>query len=931
MGYAIPLYSRSRVVSLRRVLLGLLAILILTASGVGYYTEWLWFESLGYPQVFLTMLLTGLALFLLGSFAFSTLLWLNLAIARRQARLDFQSIYGVGPLRGSAFLDEPLTDGDSTARQLSAVMPLAVGLCTLVLGIAAAGNWLPVLRFVHQRYFGVNDPLFGRDVAFYVFSLPLVRFLEGWLIAALALVTMGTLAVYVVMLRGVPILGRDWLLGRGWWGVKRHLLGLLSCFLIILAVHHLLDLVELVHSTRTVTYGAGHADVYAQIPAQWLVFGLALTATVLILASMVRRSLRPVLVGLVVWAMAAVLIGGLYPTLVQIFQVRPNELARQRPFIERNITATLRAYGLDDVEEKLFPAEEVVTPADVRANPETISNLRLWDPRALLPTYNQLQSIRLYYEFSDVDVDRYWVNGEYRQITLGVRELVQSKLPAQARTWVNQKLMFTHGFGATANPVNAVGPEGQPVFFAQDVPPVGDIPIQRPEVYFGERDRPNDYVVVGTATPEFDYPLGDHNAQTAFHGSGGVELSSTWRRLLYAWQFHDLNLLLNTDMQPESRLLYRRNVRDRVSAIAPFLHLDSDPYIVITEGRLVWVLDAYTLTSGYPYAQPHSGTLFGQEFNYIRNSVQVTVDAYDGRTTFYMVDPTDSLVQTYASIFPDMFVPIDTMPEDLRRHLRYPEDLFTIQAEMYLTYHMQDPTVFYNREDLWSVPFERFGDERERVQPYYTIMRLPNERDAEFLLMLPMAPANRDNMIAWLAGRSDGKHYGKLLVYKYPKDKLIYGPLQVETRIDQDPVISAQFSLWNQRGSRVIRGNLLVIPVGNSNLYLEPVYLQAEQSPLPELQRIVLATGNRIAMEPTLSGALARLFGADSIAARTPELPDDSLGSTALSAEAAAMTRAVREHLNQAREAQRADDWARYGVELRALEEALRALEKLAE
>jgi uncharacterized membrane protein (UPF0182 family) len=455
------------------------------------------------------------------------------------------------------------------------------------------------------------------------------------------------------------------------------------------------------------------------------------------------------------------------------------------------------------------------------------------------------------------------------------------------------------------------------------------VPLQRPEVYYGGRDQPDDYVVVRTATPEFDYPRGDDNALVTYQGHSGVELSPPWRRLAYAWQFHDVNLLLNTDLRPDSELLYRRNVRDRVRTIAPFLQLDADPYIVVSEGRLVWLLDAYTVTDRYPYAQPYPRAALGQRFNYIRNSVKVAVDAYDGHTTFYVVDPTDPLVQTYAAIFPDLFAPIDAMPADLRAHLRYPEDLFRIQAEMYLTYHMQNPTVLYNREDLWSVPFERFGESRQPVEPYYTIMRLPNERQAEFLLMLPLAPANRDNMIAWLAGRSDGPHYGKLLVYKYPKDKLIYGPLQVETRIDQDPTISAQFSLWNQRGSRVIRGNLLVVPVGSANLYLEPVYLQAEQGPLPELQRIVVATGNRIAMEPTLEAALTKLFGGEPAAGRATALPDSATGPAAGEPAVAAAARSAREHFEQAREAQRVDDWARYGEELRALDAALRQLEEL--
>jgi uncharacterized membrane protein (UPF0182 family) len=922
-------------------LLGGLAALFLVSLGVSYYTDWLWFESLGYEHVFITILITRVALFLVAALLFSLLLRLNLALARRQAHWDSSSrVFSKALLGGSSAQSngqpygmlsaEPSSYAVDSARLLEVIIPVAGGVGALVLGLAAAGNWLTALRFAHARPFGLTDPLFGQDVALYVFSLPFLRFLEGWLLAALFLVTLGTLAVYAALLLGELSLEPALLLGPGWWSVKRHLLGLLGCFLVLLAVHHLLDLVELVHSTRNVTSGAGYADVHAQLPAQWLLFGFALAAAALCVVSIARRSLRPVLLGLAGWLAGAVLAGGVFPTLVQTFLVRPNELVRQRPYIERNIAATLRAYGLDQVVEEFFPAEQAVTLAEARANPQTINNLRLWDPRALLPTYNQLQSIRLYYEFTDVDVDRYWVNGEYRQVMLGVRELVQSKLPPQAKTWVNQKLMYTHGYGAATNPVNAVGAEGQPQFYTRDIPPIGALPIQRPEVYFGERDQPDSYVVVHTAAPEFDYPLGDHNAQTTFQGSAGVELDPAWRRLLYAWQFRDLNMLLNTDLRLDSRLLYRRNVRDRVTTIAPFLQLDADPYIVVADGRLVWLLDAYTLTSHYPYAQPYQRARLGQGFNYIRNSVKVTVDAYDGRTTFYVVDPTDPLVQTYAAIFPSLFVPIEAMPADLRAHLRYPEDLFTIQAEMYLTYHMQDPTVFYNREDIWSVPLERFGEERQPVEPYYTIMRLPNEPDAEFLLMLPLAPANRDNMIAWLAGRSDGQNYGRLLVYKYPKDKLIYGPLQVETRIDQDPAISAQFSLWNQRGSRVIRGNLLVIPVGSSNLYLEPVYLQSEQSPLPELQRVVVATGNRIAMEPTLEAALAKLFASEPASTGAVGRPESSTGTAALSPAAAALARTAREHLDRAREAQRSEDWARYGQELRALDETLRELEKLA-
>jgi uncharacterized membrane protein (UPF0182 family) len=909
------------------VLAGLLLIAPLL---VGWYTDWLWFDSLGYGPVYTTMLFTQLALFLVVVAVFGAGLVLNVKLAHRLAgRAGSPPVYDDGFWVDLLRVTQHSGDRADFLRVVNIAVLGAGAFFALVLGLAAATNWATVLRFVHARPFGAADPLFGQDVALYVFTLPLLRFLEGWLMAALLLVALVTLAVYAANLAGELGLDPAGLPDRVGRGARAHLLLLLAGFLLLLAAHHLLDLAELVHSTRSVTYGAGYTDVHAQRPAQWALCALALTAAALSVTTIFTRSYRPVLLGLGAWVVGAVVLGSLVPSAVQTFQVRPNELARQAPYIERNIAGTRQSYGLDHVEEQAFPAEEAVTAAEVRANPETINNLRLWDPRALLPTYNQLQSIRLYYDFADVDVDRYWVGDQYRQVMLGVRELVQSKLPPQAQTWVNERLMYTHGYGVTMNPVNAVGPEGQPQFFIKNVPPTGQIPVQRPEVYYGERERPGDYVVVRTATPEFDYPLGDDNAQATYQAQSGVELNPPWRRLLYALQFHDVNLLLNTDLRPDSQLLYRRNVRDRVATLASYLRLDADPYLVVTEGRLVWLLDAYTVSDRYPYAQPYPRAEPGQPLNYIRNSVKVAVDAYDGRTTFYVVDPTDPLVQTYAAIFPDLYAPLDAMPPDLRAHLRYPEDLFRIQAEMYLTYHMQNPTVFYNREDLWSVPFERFGDSRQAVEPYYTIMRLPEQPQEEFLLMLPVAPANRDNMIAWLAGRSDGANYGKLLVYKYPKDKLIYGPLQVETRIDQDPTISAQFTLWNQSGSRVIRGNLLVIPVGRSNLYLEPVYLQSEHGPLPELQRVVVATGARIAMEPTLDAALARLFGGEPAMPSAATAPDRAAGPAALSPTAAAAARAAREHFDQAREAQRTDDWARYGEELRALDAALRQLEEL--
>jgi hypothetical protein len=919
-------------------------VLVVTGVAVGVYTDWLWFDSLGYTRVYATTLVAQLGLFLAGAGLFAALFAGNVALARRLARREQwraqQAEEGLWAYLHR--LTAQLGARRGSVRAVNAVILAAGGLCAVLLGLNAASAWLLVLRWLHARPFGVTDPLFGQDVAVYVFALPLLRFLHGWLTSALLLTVGGTLAAYVVVLVHELHLELEQVLRRVGSAARVHWLVLVAALLLLLAADALLDLYELVHHQRGVVAGATYTDVHAQVPAQWALFGLALLAAVLALVTSLRRDYRLLLFGVGGWAVAAVLLGNLYPSVVQQFEVRPNELAKELPYIDANIQATLRAYGLQDVREVFFPAADEVSPAEIRANPQTIQNIRLWDHRPLLATYNQVQSIRPYYVFRDVDVDRYVIQGQYRQVMLGVRELAPQNLPRQAQTWVNQRLVYTHGYGVAMSPVAEVGPEGLPVFYLKDVPPSGELPIARPEVYYGESDprAPTGYVVVRTAMPEFDYPLGDNNVQAFYQERSGVLLDSPLRRLAYAWQFQDGNLLLNTDLRPDSQLLYRRDIRERVTTLAPFLRLDSDPYIVIADGRLVWLFDAYTWTDRYPYAQPFpAGDTYAQRlppndprrrFNYIRNSVKITVDAYNGATTFYVADPTDPLVQTYQAIFPELFQPLDAMPASLRAHLRYPEDLFRIQAVMLLTYHMQNPVVFYNREDVWSVPHERFGDNRQPVEPYYTLMRLPDGAREEFVLMLPLAPANRENLIAWLAARNDPPHYGSLLVYKYPKDKLVYGPFQIETRIDQDPTIAAQLTLWNQSGSRVIRGNLLVIPVGNSNLYVEPIYLQAAQSPLPELKRVVVATGNRIAMEPTLDAALARLFGTPA-ASPPASTGAPSAPGAALSPAAAELARQAQQRFQRAQEALRAGEWARYGEELRALEADLQRLVELAE
>lgn len=937
--------ARPAVGWVRAGLFGALVLMaLLAAVTVGNYTDWLWFDSLGYTGAFVTMLVAQLVAFLVGFVVFATLFLTNVLLARRLARREQRQPHHAdeGLWAYLNRLSAQLGEHRGPPRAANAAILALGGLFAVLLGLTAANNWLPILRFLHARPFGTSDPLFGHDVSFYVFTLPFLRFVHGWLVSALLLATVATLTVYVVVLVYELNLELDRLLYRLSGPIRAHLLVLLAAFLVLLALHHQLDLYELVHSQRGVTAGASYADVYAQVPAQWALTALALLAAVLALASIATRSYRLLLLGLGGWVLGTLVGGTLYPIAVQQIEVRPNELARETPFIDANIQATLRAYGLSEVREVFFPAEDAVSAADVRANSQTVNNIRLWDHRPLLATYNQLQSIRSYYGFRDVDIDRYVVGGQYRQVMLGVRELLSGRLPAQAQTWVNQRLVYTHGYGVAMNPVTEVGPEGLPAFFIKDVPPSGEIPITRPEVYYGEGDprAGSGYVVVRTATPEFDYPLGDNNVQAYYAERSGVTLDSPLRRLAYAWQLRDANLLLNTDLRPESQLLYRRDVRERVATLAPFLRLDGDPYIVVVEGRLVWLLDAYTTTNRYPYAQPFpTNDTYAQpfapgdprrRFNYIRNSIKISVDAYNGATTFYVADPTDPLIQTYQAIFPELFRPLDAMPADLRAHMRYPEDLFRIQSIMYLTYHMQNSTVFYNREDTWSVPFERFGDERQQVAPYYTLMRLPDGTREEFLLMLPLAPGGRENMIAWLAARNDAPNYGQLVIYKYPKDKLVYGPLQVETRIDQDPAIASQLTLWNQSGSRVIRGNLLVIPIGNSNLYVEPIYLQAAQGPLPELKRVVVATGNRIAMEPTLEAALARLFdGQPPPAASAATAAPGAAAAPTLSPAAGDAARRAQERFQRAQDAQRTGDWSRYGEELRALEAELRRLVEL--
>jgi len=867
----------------------------------GIYTEWLWFGSLGFSSVYTTILTTRVWLFFAGALVFLALLIPNLFLARRLSPISGDTVFiGEGLVVVRRVLDTGI---------LGVVIFLGI-----IFGMVASSQWETILRFSHATNFGVSEPLLGRDVAFYVFNLPFYHFLQGWLMWAVVITLIFTAVIY-----GLNLGFRRSAFTTA---IKGHLSVLGAVIFFLIGWSYRLNIFDLVFSDRGVIFGAGYTDVHAQWLAWKIIVVISVICGLLLLVSIFRPWRHWLLTSIGLWIVSVIIFGSIYPAIIQRFQVEPSELARERPYIERNIQATRLAFGLDKIEEMDIPVELAPSQQDIANNSATMNNIRLWDHRPLKDTYNQIQSIRLYYDFADVDVDRYTIDGSYRQVMLAARELSPERLPSEAQTWVNRCLQFTHGYGVALSPVNEVSKQGLPNLWVKDVPPIGKIEIERPEIYYGERT--DKYVIVGTNVEEFDYPKGDTNVYTKYAGESGIRLDSFIRKLAFAWELGDINIIISGELTPESRLLYRRNIQQRVQHIAPFLKLDRDPYIVIDDGKLFWVQDAYTVSARYPYSQPASGGI-----NYVRNSVKVVTSAYDGSVTFYLIDPEDALVNTYAAIFPALFTPIEEMPASLRAHLRYPQDLFQIQFSMYQTYHMEDPRVFYNKEDLWTIPLETYADAEQAMEPYYIIMRLPGEEREEFLLMLPFTPPQKDNMITWLAARSDGDKYGKLIAYNFPKDKLIYGPRQIEARIDQDPAISEQLTLWGQEGSQVIRGNLLVIPIEDSLLYVEAIYLQAERGRLPELKRVIVASGDRIAMEPTLAQSLSAVYAG--LPPAEPVVTIPSLPSEVpLPAEISQLANLAQEHYTKAQEYLKAGDWTGWGEELKKMEQALNQLVELA-
>lgn len=770
--------------------------------------------------------------------------------------------------------------------------------------------WEQALLFLGSVPAGVADPIFGRDLSFFLFQYPFLDAMNTLVRSLFVIAAILTAAVY--FLRGGIALQGKYLSADPF--MKRHLGILASLFLLSLSVSFVLDRFGLLLTEHGVLYGASYTDVHVRLLMLTVMAVLAVVAAVAVTLFATRRSLLIPLIALV--ALAGVYVLGLkvLPSAIQSFQVSPNESVLELPYIADHIKFTRFGYDLENIELQPFAANKQLAFADIRKNLSTIRNIRLWDEEPLLKTYSQLQQIRTYYHFSDVDNDRYRVNDTYMQVMLSPRELSYADLPN--KSWINERLVFTHGFGLALGPVSGITKEGLPEFYIKDIPPVTTAgpQVTRPEIYYGES--PNDYVIVNTKTKEFSYPTTKENVYTDYAGSGGVRLTSVLSRLLYAAYFGNFKIVLSSDVTNESRILFNRDIMKRVTEVAPFLSLDPDPYLVIRDdGTLSWVIDAYTRSGSLPYSKP-----FGRGTNYIRNSVKVVVDAYDGSIVFYVVDPKDILAKTYAAVFPTLFRPLIEMPPDLRRHIRYPRALLQIQAQMFKTFHMTDPAVFYNKEDLWEVPSYR----QKIMDPYYLITKLPGHKEEEFILLLPFTPSKRDNLAAWMAARCDGENYGKVVVYTFPRDRLIFGPRQIDARIDQDSYISQQLTLWGQRGSDVIRGSLLIIPIEDSLIYVQPLYLVAtDKGGLPELRRVIVAYGNDVVMEETLEAAIQNLFSGTLPSMRVMEngaiagvRQPKELGARAL------------EQMQKAREALRKDDWAGYGKHLQDLEATLREMTK---
>ena len=880
-----------------------IAVLFILMSGsslLNLYVDWLFFVETGFSTVFSTGLAYKIISALLFSAVFLVFYLINVYFA---GTVDF-------PLRnlhlfGNTVYPVKTLSFDKPVKWLTILVGIFIAYLIALFG---ASRWEEVMLFKNRLDVGMPDPVFNHDISFYFFTLPLVETIKGFAIFAVVVTVIVTAAGYFLR-GGISLSERNVSIHPY---VRKHAMLLGACLLGILALHFYIESYRLLFSEHGVITGAGYTDIHAKLIALKLLAVLAAVTGIVCVAAAFRGSIKWVLFPAALTGL--VYIGGiiLYTPFLQKFKVAPNELELEKPYIGYNIDFTRFGYGLNSIEQKSFDVSYDLDEQAIIKNDATIKNIRLWDNNPLLKTYSQLQQIRTYYKFIDVDNDRYTIDGEYEQVMLSPRELSYNDLPS--KSWINERLIFTHGIGLAMGPVSRITKEGLPEFIIKDIPPVSDadIKITRPEIYYGEI--PNDYVIVKTRVQEFSYPTATGNVYTKYEGDGGVELSSLLRRLVFAVRFGTAKIFLSSDITADSRLLFYRNISQRISQIAPFLMYDSDPYMVISDdGKLYWMIDCYTVSRNLPYSTP-----FSNSFNYIRNSVKAVIDAYTGRMSFYIINPDDVMVKVYSRAFSGLFKPIEDMPEDLRRHVRYPQGIFEVQSRMYTAFHMTDPKTFYNKEDLWEIP--SYSD--KPMQPYNTIMKLPGEKKEEYILLVPYTPSKRDNLAAWLAARCDMPDYGKLIVYVFPRDRLVFGPSQVNARIDQDAYISQQITLWGQIGSQVIRGSLLVIPIENSLLYVQPLYLSAsDKGGLPELRRVIVAYENNVVMEDNLELALQRLFFKGGKTAVVKEKPSEHMQAPSEN-----LAKEALKVYEKALQLQKAGDWAGYGEQIKNLEQILKKM-----
>ncbi|MFA6271528.1 MAG: UPF0182 family protein [Patescibacteria group bacterium] len=902
--------------------IGVMTILIvILISSANVITDWFWFNEVGYRQLFTAPLIAKLLLGLGAAICSFLVLSLIFKLARKFSPSSKSFNLRMNTPQGPKV---KLIDAGPVIRKIT--LPIVV-LVSIIVGFTAAANWEVILLYINKTPFNSVDPLFQRDISYYIFTLPFIDLIIKLLETIVIIGFIGSILIYlllgVIQLRG-GLVNLFKTTGPGIIHSAKRMLSILlaSVFIIISAKTYFVDIPSLVYSKTGSFIGASYTDVHIALPVLQVSAAVALVVGLILLINAFKNSTRFVVASITMYLLVGIIGGWVLPEIVQRLIVLPNEFAKETPYIQNNISATQKAYGIDQIEKRDLTGETLLTNQDIENNQLTIQNIRLWDRGPLLDTFSQLQEIRTYYEFLSVDNDRYTIGGNLRQVLLSARELNTANLPQL--NFINEHLTFTHGYGLTLSPVNEVTKEGLPVLFVKDLPPessLAEIKINNPEIYYGEM--PNNYVIVNSSAKEFNYPSGENNIYSTYSGNGGIQISSWMDKLLFALKFKSSKLFLSNDITSNSRLLMYRDIDDRVRKLETFLKFDLDPYLVITEsGAMEWIYDAYTVSDRYPYAEKVSDSrlndfasetsFIASNLNYIRNSVKITINAYTGETNIYVSDANDPIIQTYQKVFKGVFKSMDEMPADLRTHVRYPEDLFAFQTNIYSVYHMEEPQNFYNKEDEWQIPTQPQNEESDPMMRHM-IMKLPGENKEEYILMLPFTPKDKDNLAAWMVARNDNENYGKIVVYRFPKQKLVYGPNQIINRINQDPEISRQISLWDQRGSEVISGNLLVIPIEESLIYVQPIYLRAEGGKIPELKRVIVAHENRISMEETLEQALNKIF-ADT--EQTIDQENETNNEAPVVVPNNQLLNQASELYNAAIDAQKAGDWTTYGSKI---------------